>query len=111
MNSDSVPNRRPQKTSLLADFLSVVVAVPLALLALLMALYMVLANMNIHFGSLPQVGVFLAGWTFVGSAFFATYRLLRHPTYWSFWFLIPPALCFAMVLWLIGFPENRSLLH
>ena len=111
MKTDCIDATATTKASVLARVVCFVAAVPLGLYSVLMTLVMLLANMNIHFSSSPQLGIFLAGWTFVGSAFVATYRLLRRPSFKSLWFLVPPALCLALVQWLGAFPENQNLLH
>jgi len=99
------------KPSVLARVLCFIAAISLSLVSVLITLFMLLANMNIHFSSSPQLGMFLAGWSFVVAAFVATYRLLRRPSFESLWFLVPPALCFAIIHWLSGFPANKHLLH
>lgn len=87
------------------------VAIPLGLISILMTSIMLLANMNIHFSSSPQLGMFLAGWSFVGSGFIATFRLLRRPSFQSLWYVVAPVICMALVQWLGKFPENQHLMH
>ena len=111
MKTDCIETTANTKLSVLARVVCFVTAVPLGLYSVFMTLIMLLASMNIHFSSSPQLGIFLAGWTFVGSAFVATYRLLRRPSFKNLWLLVPPALCLALVQWLGTFPENRNLLH
>jgi hypothetical protein len=100
-----------RKSSALPRVVCFSVAIPLGLLSILMTLLMLLANMNIHFSSSPQLGMFLAGWSFVGSGFIATFRLLRRPSFQSLWYLVVPVICMAMVQWLGKFPENQHLMH
>jgi hypothetical protein len=105
-NSDTA-----RKSSLLPSVVCFSVAIPLGLISVLMTLMMLLANMNINFSSSPQLGMFLAGWSFVGSGFIATCRLLRKPSFQSLWYLVVPVTCMAVVQWLGKFPENRHLMH
>lgn len=100
-----------RKPAVLARVVCYSVAIPLGLISILMTLMMLLANMNIHFGSSPQLGIFLAGWSFVGSGFIATFRLLRRPNFQSFWYVVAPVTCMALVQWLGNFPENQHLMH
>lgn len=87
------------------------VAIPLGLLSFLMTIMMLLANMNIHFSSSPQLGMFLAGWSFVGSGFIATFRLFRRPSFQSLWYVVAPVICMTLVQWLLKFRENQHLMH
>lgn len=100
-----------RKLSVLPRVVCFSVAIPLGLLSILMTLLMLLANMNIHFSSSPQLGMFLAGWSFVGSGLIAAFRLLRRPSFQSLWYLVVPVICMAMVQWLGMFPENQHLMH
>jgi hypothetical protein len=88
-----------------------VLAIPLGLIGVLMTLFMLLANMNINCSSTPQLGMFIAGWAFVGLSFVATLRLLRWPRLQSLWYLVPAAICMAMIQWLETFPANQHLMH
>jgi hypothetical protein len=111
MTTDYFDAAATTKPSVVARVVCFVVAILLGLLSALMTLFMLLANMNIHFSSSPQLGMFLAGWTFVGTTFVVICRLLIRPSFKSLWLLILPALCMAMIQWLIAFPENQHLMH
>ena len=111
MKTDCVEPPPATKSSTLACVVCIVLAIPLGLISVLFTLMMLLANMNIHFSSSPQLGMFLAGWTFFGSGFVATYRLLRRPGFQSLWYLVPPVICLGMIRWLDAFPENQHLMH
>ena len=111
MNSDYDNPDTARKSSALPRVVCFIVAIPLGLISILMTLLMLLANMNIHFSSSPQLGMFLAGWSFVGSGFIATFRLLRRPGFQSLWYLVAPVIFMTMVQWLEEFPENQHLMH
>lgn len=99
------------KSSVLPRVVCFFAAIPMGLISILMTLLMLLANMNIHFSSSPQLGMFLAGWAFVGSGFIATFRLLRRPSFKSLWYLVAPVIFMALVQWLGKLPENQHLMH
>ena len=101
----------PTESSAWTKVLCFLIAIPLGLHSVIWTLVMLMASMNVHFSSPPQLGIFFAGWTFVGTSFVATYRLLKRQRFNSLWFLIPPILCLALVQWLGAFPQNRNLLH
>ncbi len=111
MNTDCVDPPAVTKASALARLVCFVIAILLGLISVFMTLLMLLADMNIHFGSSPQLGMFLAGWACIGSALVATYRLLRRPSFESLWYLVPPVICMTIVQWLGTFPENQHLMH
>lgn len=111
MNADYDNPETEGKSDLLPRVICYSVGIPLGVISILMTLMMLLANMKIHFGSSPQLGMFLAGWSFVGSGFIATFRLLRRPSFKSLWYLGAPAICMAVVQWLERFPENQHLMH
>ena len=111
MKADYYDPDTGRKSSVLPRVVCCIVAIPLGLISILMTLMMLLANMNIHFSSSPQLGMFLAGWSFVVSGFIATFRLLRRPSFQSLWYLVPPVICMAMVQWLGRFSENQHLMH
>jgi len=111
MRADYDNSDTAKKSSVLPRVVCFSVAIPLGLISILITLIMLLANMNIHFSSSPQLGMFIAGWSFVGSGFIATFRLLRRPSLQSLWYLVVPVICMALVQWLGTFPENRNLMH
>lgn len=88
-----------------------IAATLLGFLCLLIALFMLAANMNIRFSSTPQLGMFVAGWSLVVTCAFAAFRLFRAPGYRRLWLLLPPMVCLMVVCWLHGFPENQHLMH
>ena len=111
MKADYDNLKTARKSAMLPRVVCYCIAIPLGLISILMTLIMLLANMNINFSSSPQLGFFLAGWSFVGSGFIATFRLLRRPSFQSFWYVVVPVICMALVQWLEKFPENQHLMH
>jgi len=97
--------------SLPATMLCALAAIPIALLGLLAAVYMLLANMNLTFTRTIHIPIFLTGWSLVLACVLAAYRLIRRPAYTSLLTLIPVGILFLLLQWLLTFPESRGLLH
>lgn len=111
MDSKETRPARHSKATLATRAICYVAAIFVGILALLFALLMLLANMNISFSSTPQLGMFVAGWSLVGTAAFAAVRLIHAPSYRRLWLLVPPMICLIVVSWLNDLPANQHLMH
>ena len=74
-------------------------------------LYMVLANLNLHFSSTPQLAFFVAGWSYVGAGLWTVYCLVRRPEFCSLRWLLPLVFLLFLLIWLQSLPANQGLLH